>query len=77
MKRVWLAMFVLAFTLSGTGAQADESDTTLQLTDAERAWIAQHPTLRVAVLEGFGALEYMQDAKLSGLSAEYLNAISN
>ncbi|MDP9216058.1 MAG: ATP-binding protein [Pseudomonadota bacterium] len=70
-------MFVLAFTLSDTGAQADESDTTLQLTDAERAWIAQHPTLRVAVLEGFGALEYMQDAKLSGLSAEYLNAISN
>lgn len=77
MKRVWRALFVLVFTLFRAGAQADESDTALQLTDAERAWITQHAVLRVAVMEGFGALEYMQDARLSGLSAEYLNAISS
>ncbi|WP_176159823.1 ATP-binding protein [Pseudomonas fluorescens] len=46
------------------------------MTDAERAWITEHPVLRVAVMEGFGALEYMQGSQLSGLSVEYLNAIS-
>lgn len=77
MKRVWIALFVQVFTLFHAGAQADELDAALQLTDAERAWVTEHPVLRVAVLEGFGALEYMQDTKLSGLSAEYLNAISS
>src|SRR5450830_217308 len=77
MKRVWLALFVLVLTLFRAGAHADEPDRALQLTDAERAWIAEHPVLRVAVMEGFGALEYMQDAKLSGLSVEYLNVLSS
>ncbi|HDS0947655.1 TPA: transporter substrate-binding domain-containing protein [Stenotrophomonas maltophilia] len=48
----------------------------VQLTAAERSWIAAHPVIRVTSDAQLAPLEYMRDGRLSGLSAEYLELIS-
>lgn len=42
----------------------------------ELAWIEQHPVLQVAVVDNLSPVEYMEDGKLKGLSAEYLLLIT-
>jgi two-component system sensor histidine kinase EvgS len=42
----------------------------------ERAWIAQHPVLRVGVIADLQPIEYMEDGHPQGLSAEYLAYVS-
>ncbi|MDV3514568.1 ATP-binding protein [Stenotrophomonas sp. C1657] len=48
----------------------------VQLTRAEREWIAAHPIIRVTSDAQLPPLEYLRDGKLGGLSAEYLVLIS-
>lgn len=48
----------------------------VQLTQAERDWIAAHPVIRVTSDAQLAPLEYLRDGQLSGLSAEYLTLIS-
>lgn len=44
--------------------------------EEERAWIASHPVINVAIDEDWRPLEYVENGEYRGLSAEYLRAIS-
>ncbi|MDH1263154.1 ATP-binding protein [Pseudomonas sp. GD03944] len=46
------------------------------LTDEERAWITEHPVVRVGVMADVSPIEYMQDGTLKGLSSEYLDNLA-
>jgi two-component system sensor histidine kinase EvgS len=62
--------------LAACGAGADEAQSTLVLSGEERAWIAQHPVLRVGVIGNLQPIEYMEDGRPQGLSAEYLSYVA-
>ncbi|CAJ0813732.1 ATP-binding protein [Ralstonia flaminis] len=49
---------------------------TPQFTPQERAWIAQHPVVRVAYRENWKPFEYIEQGKPQGLASSYLDAIS-
>ncbi len=53
----------------GTGAP----DTTVEVTPAERAWIDQHPTIRVGVVPNRRPLDILEkDGRHTGMAGEYL-----
>lgn len=56
--------------------QAASPPAALDFTLAEHAWIEAHPVLRVAALENLTPIEYIEEGKLKGLSAEYLQYIA-
>ena len=64
----WL--FAIAGWPFSAGAQAP------QFTPEERAWIAQHPVVRVAYREDWKPFEYVEQGKLRGLASSYLDTIS-
>jgi two-component system sensor histidine kinase EvgS len=70
-------LLAAAFFLVSSSAQAQKVNAALELTEEERAWIADNPELRVSVLEGLAPLEYLQNGQLKGLSAEFLGVITN
>ena len=74
------ALRVIGFLLiaaTGTAtASAGQKPDQVTLTHEERAWIAQHPVVRVDVLRDLQPLEYMEDGQIRGLSTEYLAHIS-
>ncbi|WP_052321650.1 ATP-binding protein [Ralstonia sp. A12] len=47
-----------------------------QFTPEERAWIAQHPVVRVAYRQNWKPFEYAEQGKPRGLASGYLDAIS-
>lgn len=67
------AFWVLLLLSAGASAQPPAPFT---LTDAERAWIAEHPVIRVGVLRDVAPMEFMQDGKLRGLTSEYLDYLT-
>ncbi|MGF6131017.1 two-component system sensor histidine kinase EvgS [Pseudomonas frederiksbergensis] len=76
MKQLWVTVVALVFATHGAGTLGESSTTVYWLTAEERAWIAEHPVLRVAVLEHAPPTEFMDNGTASGLSAEYLDSIS-
>lgn len=48
----------------------------IALTDEERTWIAQHPTVRVGFDDSYAPFEFTEDGRHQGLSAEYLAILS-
>lgn len=70
-------LLAAAFWLAASPVLAQKISSGLELTAEERAWIADNPELRVAVLEGLEPIEYLQDGRVQGLSAEFLEAITN
>lgn len=63
--------------LAGGLPPAAQAQTESDLTSEERAWIQQHPVLRVSVLKDLEPIEYLHDdGTLHGLSAEFLNEIT-
>src|SRR5690606_26179405 len=71
--RALLLLLLTSGAGAGAGAQQPEPFT---LTDEERAWIAEHPVIRVGVLRDVAPMEYMEDGKLNGLSSEYLDYLT-
>ena len=47
-----------------------------QFTPEERAWITQHPVVRVAYRENWKPFEYAEKGQIKGLASGYLDAIS-
>nr|WP_319392325.1 transporter substrate-binding domain-containing protein [uncultured Desulfobacter sp.] len=48
----------------------------IRLTDIERAWISEHPTIRVGFPSSFPPLFYNEDGVLKGISPDHLKLIS-
>lgn len=67
---LWLAC------LSAVGAAFPASaQSGPQFTAAERAWIKRHPVVRIAVEPEWRPIDYLENGKHAGLSAEYLAAV--
>jgi two-component system, NarL family, sensor histidine kinase EvgS len=47
----------------------------VELTEQERLWIAQHPVLRVGVMENLVPFEYMSNGVLQGRPVQYLQYV--
>ncbi len=47
----------------------------LDLTPEERAWIAAHPVVRMAVETNWKPLQYVEDGRVMGLASEYISVI--
>ncbi|HEV8690795.1 MAG TPA: transporter substrate-binding domain-containing protein [Ideonella sp.] len=62
---VWVGRALAAVACMG-GAQADG------LTAEERAWIAEHPVVRVATSADYGPFTYVDNGQVRGLSIDYL-----
>lgn len=69
------SLLALLCCLLAAGVSADH-DELVPLTDEERAWIAEHPEVRVGVLRDLPPIEYMQGSELKGLSDEYLDYVT-
>ncbi|HYQ21985.1 ATP-binding protein [Stenotrophomonas sp.] len=72
--QMWINMMLIALMVACLPGRALAQ--TVQLTPAEREWIAAHPVIRVTSDAQLAPLEYLRDGHLSGLSAEYLALIS-
>lgn len=53
-----------------------ESLVEVDLTEKEKAWIAQHKNIRVGIDPEFAPFEYMDDGKYSGMASDYLKILS-
>ena len=66
--------------LAGSGTTRADSDATpLQMpvfTQQERAWIAAHPVVNIAVDPYLQPLEYIENGKHQGLTADYMAAVA-
>lgn len=76
MTRLRSAMVCLALGIMAVIATAQAAAKADWLTSEERAWIDQHPVLRVAVGPHAMPIEYLQGGQLKGLSAKYLEEVS-
>lgn len=47
------------------------------LNEAERAWLASHPVIRIAVDPDWRPLEYVEDGRAKGLSVAYLDKVTH
>jgi two-component system sensor histidine kinase EvgS len=63
--------------MAATWASAGAQPPGLDLSVEERAWIERHPVLRMAVVGSLSPIEYVEDGRLKGLSAEYLQLIAH
>lgn len=66
-------IFAVVFCCS---VNANQQLAELVLTSEEQIWISQNPVIRVGVLTKLSPVEYMEDGKFKGLTAEYLKYIS-
>lgn len=69
------SLWAFVCCLLAAGASANHNER-IHLTDEERAWIAEHPVVRVGVLRDLPPIEYMQGSELKGLSDEYLDYVT-
>ena len=79
-KSVYVAVFLMAglilTTVAFAGDLATRGDTNVQLTEAERRWLAAHPVIRVAPDPEFPPFEFFDaDGQYSGIAADYLHLI--
>src|SRR3546814_15757456 len=72
MRRAWRAILVMACVLSFARIAAADS---LSLTDEERAWITEHPVVRIAVAPDWKPVEYIEEGHYLGLSSEYVHVL--
>ncbi|AUO23455.1 ATP-binding protein [Pseudomonas sp. NC02] len=64
---------LMAATWANAGARPPGPDLSVE----ERVWIEHHPVLRVAVVGSLSPIEYVENGRLKGLSAEYLQLIAH
>ncbi len=72
--RVVLALGLLA--VLGLSSRLQAAPPSPLLDDAEAAWVAAHPVIRVTSDATLPPLEYMREGQLRGLSQDYLQLIS-
>ena len=76
-RRLLRLLFWIAFASSLVAAAQLAQAANLKLFSAEeRAWIAAHPVVHIAVDPDWRPLEYVEDGVHKGLTSEYVQAIS-
>lgn len=73
-RRIMVILLMLLLTLSNN---ALAGEVTLELTDAERAFIEEHPVIQVGIDPGFVPFEFIDlDGNHKGIAADYLELMS-
>lgn len=73
-----LSVSLLAQEITPGNGVSAESPSALPLTEEERLWLKEHPTLRVAVKNGWMPVEFqLENQKHKGVSIQYLEKISH
>lgn len=75
MKR-WLANFLFLIASLAVASAACAAPNLKLFSPQERAWIAAHPIVHIAVDPDWRPLEYVEDGVHKGLTSEYVTAIS-
>jgi signal transduction histidine kinase/ActR/RegA family two-component response regulator len=78
-KRVWAPFCFLAvvFLLLSPQPEAFAQDALLDLTEAEKAFILEHPTVRVGIDPAFAPFEFLDDrGNYVGIAPDYMNLIA-
>lgn len=58
------------------GAAGAKSNNELQLTQAEKAWLAEHPSLRVSTSPGWAPISFLDNSgKFRGIAVDYLTML--
>lgn len=71
-----VVLLVLFSGLRSIAAQAD-GQADIQLTDAEREWLAQHPRIQIGIMDAWPPLNYLdQNKNPQGIGVEYLAAVN-
>ena len=75
---ILLVIFLLSLMIGDSLAKGlVQPEFTISFTDQERAWLKQHPVIRVGVDADFPPYEFVsQYNKHTGISSEYLKALS-
>lgn len=67
-----LFAFVAVYNTRLVGAETPE----LQLSDAEKAWLKEHPTIRVAGPRAFPPFHFVADGRMQGMAVDYLEVLT-
>ncbi len=71
----WLTVGLLLLVLGAAGPAAGV-DSVLDLTEAEKSWLAEHPSIRLAVDIDWAPFEYVDDrSNYVGMAAEYISLV--
>lgn len=72
---LWRLLVPLSLACLCTVASADLRGQQDFLSAEERAWVASHPVVRVAVASDSNPIQYMENGQIRGLSAEFLKVM--
>ncbi len=79
MKFLLLIVCSVSLCLSSPSASALQpvsSDNSIQLTEAERAWLQENPEVTVAISHGWAPVEFLdEDHQFKGISVDYLKLL--
>ncbi len=67
---------LLVFLLFPTSNSVAAQENGLKLTDAERAWLARHPVIKIPLDEDYPPFHKLENGKRVGLTVDYLNILS-
>ncbi|WP_144243883.1 ATP-binding protein [Sphingopyxis sp. MWB1] len=72
---VILCVWIIGWAVGSNLAAPARAQSQPTFTAAERAWIKAHPIVKVAVEPDWRPVEYIENGRHAGLSAEYLKAV--
>ncbi|MBD3634563.1 MAG: transporter substrate-binding domain-containing protein [Methylophaga sp.] len=79
MKFLLLIVCSVSLCLSSPSASALQpvsSDNSIQLTEAEQAWLKENPEVTVAISHGWAPVEFLdEDHQFKGISVDYLKLL--
>jgi signal transduction histidine kinase len=74
---VLLVVLLAAFLAPAQAAVEPAKPVNLVLTDAERAWLAQHPRIQVGIMDAWPPLNYLDQNQIpQGIGVDYLAALN-
>ncbi len=75
--RHWWLVWLLQLMMAGAWAVHSTAAEDL-LTAEERAWLASHPTIRLAFEDGYAPMTYVDtQGEIKGLSVDYIQLLEN
>ncbi|MDB5774226.1 MAG: sensor protein evgS [Herbaspirillum sp.] len=76
LRRVLQPLLLMLALLPELWPQSSPAQQPSPYTEQEKAWIAEHPIIHIAVDPNLRPLEYIENGAYKGLTADYLNAIA-
>jgi ABC-type amino acid transport substrate-binding protein/nitrogen-specific signal transduction histidine kinase len=72
-----LVLFFMEAVFPVVGVSAKEASPTLNLTESERAWLSQHPTIRMGIMNAWPPMDYVDKmGRPRGIGVEFIGAFN-